>query len=169
YFLGAVLGIEAVENPEEQLTMSALDRGDLVHRALEQFIAEVLARPAADQPAPDQPWTDADRARLIAIGDELCEEYKRKGLTGRDLFWRRERVRILADLERFLVEDDRHRLEHHTRPIATERPFGFAPGAADAVPLALADGRSVRFRGKADRVDRADDGSLHIVDYKTGD
>jgi len=37
-----------------------------------------------------------------------------------------------------------------------------------AVPFDLPDGRQVRFRGKADRVDVADDGSLHIVDYKTG-
>jgi hypothetical protein len=36
------------------------------------------------------------------------------------------------------------------------------------VPIVLPDGRLLRFRGKADRVDKADDGSLHIVDYKTG-
>jgi ATP-dependent helicase/nuclease subunit B len=36
------------------------------------------------------------------------------------------------------------------------------------VPLALPDGRAVRFRGRADRLDLAADGTLHVVDYKTG-
>jgi ATP-dependent helicase/nuclease subunit B len=36
------------------------------------------------------------------------------------------------------------------------------------VTLALADGRSLRFRGSADRVDVGDDGTIHVVDYKTG-
>jgi hypothetical protein len=32
----------------------------------------------------------------------------------------------------------------------------------------LPDGRQLRFRGKADRLDVGDDGTLHVVDYKTG-
>ena len=36
------------------------------------------------------------------------------------------------------------------------------------MPLALPDGRAVRFRGRADRLDMAEDGTLHVVDYKTG-
>jgi hypothetical protein len=34
--------------------------------------------------------------------------------------------------------------------------------------LALDDGRTLRFRGVADRVDLAEDGSLRVIDYKTG-
>ena len=75
--------------------------------------------------------------------------------------------KILADLDRFLTEDDLMRRALHTRPIAAELGFGFA-GEIDAVPLTLDDGRALRFRGKADRVDRADDGSLLVLDYKTG-
>ena len=32
----------------------------------------------------------------------------------------------------------------------------------------LSDGRTIALRGKADRVDRATDGTLHVLDYKTG-
>ena len=43
------------------------------------------------------------------------------------------------------------------------------PGATlETVALRISDGRTVRFRGKADRVDIADDGSIHVLDYKTG-
>jgi RecB family exonuclease len=36
------------------------------------------------------------------------------------------------------------------------------------VPFPLPDGRTVRFRGAADRVDTTDDGGLVVADYKTG-
>jgi hypothetical protein len=53
------------------------------------------------------------------------------------------------------------------RTIATELRFGF-PDAAPALDLTLSDGRSLRFRGAADRVDTTDGGSLWVLDYKTG-
>jgi hypothetical protein len=70
------------------------------------------------------------------------------------MFWRRDRARILADLERFAVEDD-------GRPLATELGF-------DAVDYPLPDGRTVRFRGSIDRVDDTGAGSAKVSDYKTG-
>ena len=36
------------------------------------------------------------------------------------------------------------------------------------MPVTLADGTTVRFRGKIDRIDRASDGRVRVVDYKTG-
>lgn len=168
YLLHDLLGVDAVENPEEQLRITALDWGNLVHEALERFLAEVLARPAERQPGPHDAWSVTDRAQLVAIGERLCDEYEARGRAGRPVFWRRDRARILADLRRFLDEDDRARAARGARPHAAELAFGLPGGALDAVPLQLADGRQVRFRGKADRVDVADDGSIHIVDYKTG-
>jgi RecB family exonuclease len=168
YLLGEILGVEPVENPEEQLWISHLERGNLVHGVLERFITEVLRRPKSSRPGPDQPWSGADRERMAAIGAELCADFEAQGLTGRPLFWRRDRAGILADLQRFLDADDTNRRRRRTRPLAAELPFGFSWCDLDAVPLPLDDGRSVHFRGKADRVDEAEDGSLHIVDYKTG-
>jgi hypothetical protein len=129
---------------------------------------EVLARPAAQQPGPSDPWSAADRDTMRAIGEKLCDDYEARGLTGRPIFWRRDRARILADLMRFLAADTAHRRAHGTRPLAAELAFGLRQAELEAVPLELPDGRCVRFRGKADRVDVADDGTLHIVDYKTG-
>src|SRR5204862_3132980 len=79
-----------------------------------------------------------------------------------------DRARILADLQRFLDEDDTNRRRRRTRPLAAELAFGFSWSDLGPVPVTLADGRAVQFRGKADRVDIADDGSLHVIDYKTG-
>jgi hypothetical protein len=105
---------------------------------------------------------------MAEIGREVCDSYEARGLTGRPIFWRRDRARILADLQLFLDHDDRLRRAHRTRPVEAELAFGLRGAVVDAVPFTLPDGRQLRFRGKADRLDVADDGTLHIVDYKTG-
>ena len=52
--------------------------------------------------------------------------------------------------------------------MAAELAFGLPGANLDPVVVALPDGRAVRFRGKADRVDETADGSLRVIDYKTG-
>ena len=87
-------------------------------------------------PAPDTPWTDADRARLREIADARCAVYEAQGRTGRRLFWHRDRRRILAELDRFLTEDSDH--ARRVRP---------APGrhrAALRLPRHRARGRPAR-------------------------
>ncbi len=164
YLMRDVLGVDEVENPEEQLTITPHHRGSLVHEVLERFILGVLDRP----PAPNEAWSAVDEDRLKDIAEAVFGEYEAKGLTGRAVFWRRERRRIMTDLLRVLEADSRYRRDHGTRPLAAELRFGFADSEVGVVRLALADGRSVGFLGLADRVDVADDGSLHVVDYKTG-
>jgi hypothetical protein len=168
YFVQDVLGIEAVENPEDRLEITALDKGSLVHEVLERFVGEVLSRGSAGLPDPHQAWTAADHDLIAEIGAAVCDQYESRGLTGRPIFWRRDRARILADLQRFLRADDRNRAAHGTRPVAAEMAFGLRDAAIGAVPFTLSDGRQLQFRGKADRIDVGDDGTIHIVDYKTG-
>jgi RecB family exonuclease len=148
FFLEYLLGVEVVEAPEHQLQMNALDKGSLIHEVLDRFVREAIA--AGRFP----PWEDDDRRRLITIAREVATEYGERGATGRAMFWRRDLARILADLERFADEDT-------GRPIHSE--YSFRDGA-----YPLPDGRSVRLNGAVDRIDRAEDGSLSVIDYKTG-
>ena len=104
----------------------------------------------------------------MAIAETVCDDYEARGLTGRPIFWRQDKKRILADLLTFLEADSAYRIAHDTRPIEAELAFGFPKDLLGAVALDLPDGRQVQFRGKADRVDVAGDGTLHVVDYKTG-
>ncbi len=164
YLMRDILGIGEVENPEEQLTITPQHRGSLVHDVLERFIAGVLDRP----PAPDEAWGASDEERLERIAHAVFADYEAKGLTGRAVFWGRERKRIMADLSKVLELDSEYRRTHGTRPLAAELRFGFPDSELGVVRLGLADGRSVGFLGLADRVDVGDDGTLHVVDYKTG-
>ena len=166
HFVLDILGASPVENPEDNLMITALDKGTLVHQILEDFLGEVLARPESDRPGPTDQWTFADHARLQSIGEQRCDEVHARGITGRGIFWKRDRRRILSDLSTFLLRDDAHRATHGTTPIAVELGFGFDGVPAVSVPLP--DGRILQVRGRADRLDRATDGTLHVVDYKTG-
>ncbi|HLG66836.1 MAG TPA: PD-(D/E)XK nuclease family protein [Acidimicrobiales bacterium] len=167
YLLRDVLGVEETEDPEERLQISPLDQGSLVHEILERFLADVLARPAEHRPAPAEPWSEGDRDRLDAIVAQVCDDYEARGLTGRSIFWRRDRRRILADARRFLEEDAAYRAAFGAHPVAAELAFGL-PRAMGTVALDLPDGRRVAFRGRADRLDVTAGGTLRVIDYKTG-
>jgi hypothetical protein len=147
--------------------LSPLDRGTLVHEALDEFLREVLARPGGP-PAPRTSWTHADHARLHAIADACFRRYEELGLTGRRAFWDRDRRRILADLDRFLTADAALRQELGVTTLATELAFGLPRAEWPPIELTLSDGRALRFRGAADRVDHGPGGSLLVIDYKTG-
>lgn len=168
YLMENLLGVQVVENPEDELRITALDWGNVIHEVLDVFIGEVLTRAPHAQPQPDDLWTLEDRARVREIAETVCDAYESRGRTGRELFWKRDRSKIEADLMRILDYDELHRARTRTRPAATELPFGLRGSDLDPVPVALPDGRTVCFRGKADRVDVADDGTIHVVDYKTG-
>jgi ATP-dependent helicase/nuclease subunit B len=168
YLMRNVLSVDEVENPEDELQITPRDKGSLIHQALEEFIVEVLERPESDRPGPHEPWSASDRALMVNLAEQVCDDYERKGLTGRPIFWHQDRRRIIADLLRFLEADSSYREEHGIRPLAAELAFGFPRAGLGTVALDLPDGRAVSFRGFADRVDVADDSSLHVLDYKTG-
>ena len=169
YFVGHLLQVEPTEDPARQLTISAWDRGSLVHEILQSFVDDVLARPAGRQPEPDQSWSPGDHDRMRELAERHCDAYEARGLTGRPVFWRHERSQILALADRFLTEDDAYRRAIRSRPVAAELRFGYDDVAGTgAVALALPDGRQLRFRGAADRVDLGDDGTIRVADYKTG-
>jgi RecB family exonuclease len=161
-----LLRVEPVENPEAQLQMSAIDRGALVHEVLERFVADVLARPPDRRPGPGDGWSAGDRALIRRLAEEACREYEARGATGRPLFWRRDKPQILAQVDRFLDDDAARRRATGTRPLAAEQAFGL--GDDDPVAITLHDGRALRFRGSADRIDEGPDGGLVVLDYKTG-
>lgn len=144
YLVEHVLGVEAIDEPERRLRLDPLDKGALVHEVLHRFVEE----------------GSGDLERLRAIGAAVCDEFAARGRTGRQLFWRRDRARALADLDRFFVDDASWRARTGAQPVAVERRF-------DTV-LPLPDGRGLRVRGAIDRVDRLPDASLVVFDYKTG-
>jgi ATP-dependent helicase/DNAse subunit B len=158
YFLGDVLRLAQVERPEDILTISALDRGSLLHTVLEQFVADLIEQDI-ETPGPD------DYLPLAAIATAVMSDYEARGVTGRPVLWRIARREIAKDLARFVEVDLRLRGARRQRPLAVELSFGL-DGNPPAV-IELDDGRRLSFRGRIDRVDRRDGGAA-VYDYKSG-
>ena len=163
YFLGHVLRLSALDAVEEGESISALERGSLIHGILERFIGEVAED--GRLPAPDEEWPQAQRRRLVEIAEEEFESAGSRGVTGKPLLWELEKGDILADLDTFLEEDEKLRAGAETREIVVEAGFGFG---GDSLEVTDAE-TGLLFRGYIDRIDVSAGGrSALVVDYKTG-
>ena len=163
FFLGNVLSLSAWETPEDVLTISALERGTLIHRILERFISETLA---SGPPSEGVAWGPTHISRIKAIAGEEFRAAEARGVTGRRILWEAGKEEIIRDLLGFLEKDTERLAQNGMQPWRTEHPFGFE---GPPVALDLPDGEQVSFRGLIDRIDV--DASLSravVVDYKTG-
>ena len=185
YFVRHVLGVDAVEDPDAEYRISPLTRGHLVHHALKRWIDEMSESGAIA--AAGAPWPAEAGRRLLEIGAEECDRHEARGLTGRPLYWSRDRQRLLEDLETFVGFDDRQRAGAGSTPMAAELGFGQPGSAIEAVTVNIGGGRAIRLRGSIDRVDatgavddigsvgntigsvdNTGEGGLVVIDYKTG-
>ena len=187
YFVRHVLGVDAVEEPDAEYRISPLTRGHLVHLVLKRWFEEM--KKAGAVAPPGTPWPAIARQRLLEIGAEECDEHEDRGLTGRPLYWRLDRRRLLDDLATFIDRDDARRAGGEEGPGAKpqtaggetdkeggaksaqeEAELGFGqPGSdRDAVTIKIGGGRTIRLRGSIDRVDATEEGGLVVIDYKTG-
>lgn len=188
YYLSRVLQIEEQDDARDDLRISALDRGSVIHQVLEAFFSG-----GSQQPAPEQEWTNQDRLRLHLLAVKELDALHDRGLTGRELLWRHDRQRILEDLQQFLNEDEEWRAREHAKQEASELAFGDFGALRDSVGeigMPLSDGSVLQLRGIIDRLDRSDlvvqdDHEEHdehdehddhdeqielitVIDYKTG-
>lgn len=155
YLFKYVYGVEPIEEPERRISIDALERGTLFHAILEVFV-----RDAIDSGHPMTSWSAEDRQRLHQIARLHFERFRQEGHAGRELIWRRDQSGILAELDRTLALDNQ-RLGAGLRPVAAEHRF-------DLVEIPIPGGRALHLHGSIDRIDQRSDGSLEIIDYKTG-
>jgi hypothetical protein len=158
-----MLRVEELERPEARERISPAERGTIIHDVLQEFVAEF------PRVKPDQPWSPEERAALRAIAERHCDAAEQHGITGRAVWWKLDRARILRELDAVLETDEWARAHDGTIPWAFELGFGNAGDALAPLTIDVEGGITVTFRGRIDRVDRAPDGSRYFVyDYKTG-
>jgi hypothetical protein len=167
YLLQDVLGLDALEEPEERLGLNALEKGDLFHRVAEDFLR--AERDAGRLPVVDD---DEARQRLLDLA-RLHVDRKVAGTPPRhrlvwDMHWR-----AFCDLLlRFLAREAGNAAVG--RPAHFEVAFGMRaqrtnePHGRDPLSVDLGEGRVLRVQGRIDRIDEREDGSLVLRDYKTG-
>ena len=167
YFLGDVLRISALDAPADELSISPLDKGSLVHEILERFMRQSLEE--GDAPRPGESWSARSKELLLSIAEREFDRAEREGKTGRRLLWRLAREEMREDLVRFLTEDEEWRAAGWSTA-AVEQRFGVTEyGQMGGARVGLPDGDEITFRGMIDRVDLSRDGKTAVViDYKTG-
>ena len=162
YFMRDVLGVFPVDEPDDEITITPLERGSLHHDALDRFHRDVLD---GRLPQPDERgWSEAHREALHRHLDDVCTHSELRGRTGRPAFWADEHERMRADLDGWLDHDSAYVAGRAARIVASELAFG----REGDVTLPLPDHRTVPMHGVIDRVDVLADGSLVVTDHKTG-
>jgi ATP-dependent helicase/nuclease subunit B len=147
FYAKRVLRLRALDPLDADV--GAIDYGQIVHGALARFVERVAAFPGGwpGEAAAQDIWADAAAEALAAQGP-------RPGLAA---FWRPRLARIgdfVVDLEAGL------RADHAIAASFTERK----------AELRLRRPRGeVTLKARADRLDRYGDGSLAVLDYKTGE
>jgi RecB family exonuclease len=153
FFLTRALGLRAREEPAEGLDARQL--GSIYHRILK----EVYSHPGVSDPV------DADQLRdaLERVADRVLDAAPAAEGFRETAWWAQTRREIKEDLGRTLEE--LAALENTFVPSWFEAEFGLG----DAPTLVIRDGDDeFRLGGKIDRIDRAPDGRLRVVDYKLG-
>lgn len=157
YFLEKVLRVELFAYPDEEEQAEPRVFGNIVHGALEKLVRAQLDTGVL-------PTEDA----VEAVYEEVFTQF------GRDhwspTMWQVQQRSVRAMVERALIELRAGRTAGESlpfEPLAAESGFGRSSDQAPALRIPLDDGYLL-LRGAVDRVDRLHDGSLRVIDYKTG-
>lgn len=163
YFMRYLLGIRPLDDPADELGLSPMERGNVVHETLDRFHRTVIAG-EVPQPGPDG-WSTAATEALLELFETTADEFERSGRTGRPANWFLQRRSVRNELLNWFAADGELAAQRGAEVVHSELRFGY--DGAD-VTLPLADGRRLSVAGFADRIDRCGTGELIIVDHKTG-
>jgi RecB family exonuclease len=165
YFLERVLGIEPLEEPEEAVHLTPLERGSLIHDAFYEAYSRCYG----------EGGTVTAETLAEALRRAAGRAFDRVGAALPALTHELDRAEILADLTRFASMDVADCRAAGIRPALFELRFGMArrddreDAASTEEPFALdVGGRTVRFKGRIDRVDLMGEDGARVIDYKTG-
>lgn len=163
FLFGRVLRLGDEERPERLEEISPRERGSLLHRILERFVADALA--ADTIPAPGEPWSENHEAHLDDILAAEVSEAADLGLTGGRVSTEILRRALRRELDAFLAKDTELRADRRSTPVGVEVSFGLDDEPA---VVRVGDGRRLLLRGSVDRVDLTDDDGMLVIDYKGG-
>ena len=149
FFIDSTLKLEPKEPPK--LGLDAAQRGSVYHRVLEVVYTRV----------------NQECVSPLDILDKVAEEVFGSAPNEFDFrpsaLWEVEKTELLKDLQNTLVELEDFRGEWET--VGFEQKFGI--GSTPPLPLNI-DGHTLLIRGVIDRLDKNPEGSLRVIDYKSG-
>ncbi|MBA7522909.1 ATP-dependent helicase/deoxyribonuclease subunit B [subsurface metagenome] len=172
YFLKYILKIkppqDMIEDPGVWLDPS--EKGILFHQIFEKFykkLKEISPTGTFISPSYGKHWRILEDIALFQL-----EQKRIKLAPPNNLVYQHESKEILDSCRFFLhCEEEKYKGEI---PTYLELAFGTRDnqneelGKTKAVELSLPGGKSISFQGKIDRIDKLDEDTYRIIDYKTG-
>jgi len=172
YFLKYILKIkppqEMIEDPGVWLDPSG--KGILFHQIFEKFyknLIEISPPGIFVSPSYINHWPILEEIALSQL-----KQKRRRLAPPNNLVYQHESKEILDSCRFFLhCEEEKYKGEI---PAYLELAFGTRDnqneelGRIKAVELSLPGGKSISFQGKIDRIDKLDEDTYRIIDYKTG-
>jgi hypothetical protein len=166
YFLQRILGIEPLETIDRsEQWLTPMVYGSVFHTVLERFMREICTRG-------EKPRLAMHRGRLTEIADEELARKAEEIPPPSESALAAQRDDLVDACEVFLRVEEKWCGAIDAKYF--EVPFGFGEGGEEMslpepLEIPLGGGRSVRLRGRIDRVDHhpADD-RWHVWDYKSG-
>ncbi|MGH7688820.1 MAG: PD-(D/E)XK nuclease family protein, partial [Gemmatimonadaceae bacterium] len=157
WFYRYALELRLPEDEQRDATqwLDPAQRGVLLHRVLERFVREWMSRQGELDGAPA-------RDALLAVLDDELERERQTTTPPSELAFLRDRVWADRAARHFLFQEREWR---DAEWLSVEAHF---PAAGERAEFVAADGTRLAIGGRIDRVDRYPDGSLRIVDYKSG-
>ena len=155
------LGIRVPEDPEYdgETWLDALQRGSLLHEVFETFVRQYIGN--QDALLDDQ----ASSQKMQEITTSVIANWRELEPPPSDSVFAAESVELFAASRAFL-RMERDALARGDELRWSDVEYGF--GEDTPALYRLTDDRTIRLRGRVDRVDAGTDGALRIVDYKTG-
>jgi hypothetical protein len=136
-----------------------LERGSLLHELFETFCREYEGRQGelADERA---------SIRMRELADEIITQWRRSVPPPSEMIFEREAEELRGAGLAFLLMEQALSARGDAG-VWLEFEYQFGSGAPPGL-YTLPDGMTLRMKGKIDRVDQLSDGTLRVVDYKTG-
>jgi ATP-dependent helicase/nuclease subunit B len=132
-----------------------LERGTALHLIYERIVKETLY---------ELDNSTQRRDRIQAIVSDVANQMSLRIPIASQVVRDREVAALERDAHLFVNSEHAAYKVNPWTTVALE----FAFGDAESATFPLDDNTSVRVHGRVDRVDRLDDGTLRLVDYKTG-
>jgi ATP-dependent helicase/nuclease subunit B len=155
------LALRQPDDPEydPERWLDAIERGALLHEVFETFVRAYRGRQ-------HEIVDDAARAHILAIVDDAVARWRAMVPPPGEAVFEAEAAELRRAALAFL-EMERAFAERGDRGAWAQVEYAFGNGEPPGA-YPLPDGRVLNVVGRADRVDALPDGSLRVIDYKTG-
>jgi ATP-dependent helicase/nuclease subunit B len=160
WFYRYALRLRVPEDPEydEETWLDPAERGSLLHTIFERFVARYFEDPAAVR-------TQEAKNALHQITRDTLREWRTRVPPPSEFVADSESKGILESARAFYHMLSDSLPAEGEKWLAVEQWF---PEEGKEATYALPDGTGIRIHGRMDRVDQRADGTLVVVDYKTG-